>query len=155
MNSPKKQQNRPAIARNRRARFDYAIESTFEAGVVLQGWEMKSIRAGKANLSDTYVTLRNGEAFLVGSRIEPLPSASTHVTPDATRSRKLLLHAREIAQIGQAVQTRGKTCIALALFWRGNFVKCDIGIATGRKQYDKRELIKRRDLEREQARRMS
>lgn len=152
MNNPKRSSERPLIARNRRARFDYFIEKTFDAGVVLQGWELKSIRAGKAHISDTYVTLKDGEAYLIGSRIDPLPSASTHVKTEPYRTRKLLLHAREIAQIHTAVQTRGKTCIALALIWRGNLVKCEIGIATGRKAIDKRQLIKERDLQRDQER---
>ena len=152
MNSRQQQTDSPPIARNRRARFDYFIEKTFDAGVVLHGWELKSIRAGKAHIADTYVTLIDGEAFLIGSRIDPLPSASTHVTTEPYRSRKLLLHAREIAQIHAAVQIRGKTCIALSLHWRANLVKCEIGIATGRKAIDKRRLIKERDLNREQSR---
>ena len=148
----KKTTNPGLIARNPRARFDYSIEQTFEAGCVLQGWELKSIRAGKANLTDTYVTMRDGEAYLVGSRIEPLKSASSHVVAEPNRSRKLLLHARELARIYSGINTRGRTCIALSLYWRGSRVKCEIGLAQGRKKYDKRELLKDRAQRRDQER---
>lgn len=140
------------IARNRRARFDFELERTFEAGIVLEGWEVKSIRSGKASLVDSYVTMHDGEAFLNGTRIEPLASASTHVVAAADRSRKLLLHDYELGQIYSAVQTRGRTCIALSLYWKGSRVKCEIALATGRKKYDKRRVLRERDLKLEQQR---
>ena len=149
---PKKTSKPGLIARNRRARFDYIFEKTFEAGLVLEGWEVKSLRAGKANLTDGYVAMQDGEAFLINSRIEPLASASTHVVANAERTRKLLLHDYELSQIYAAVQTRGRTCIALSLYWKGSRVKCEVGLATGRKQYDKRALLRERDLKREEQR---
>ena len=145
----KKAKSPGLIARNRRARFDYQLERTFEAGIVLKGWEVKSIREGRANLTDAYVTMRDGEAYLLNSRIEPLPSASTHIVTSSDRERKLLLHTQELGQIYTAVQTRGRTCIALSMYWRGQRVKCEIGLATGRKRHDKRAVIRQRDQERE------
>ena len=147
-----KKNSPPAIARNRRARFDYTFEQYFEAGIVLQGWEVKSIRSGRANLTDSFVTMIDGEAFLVGVRIDPLVSASTHVVTSPERNRKLLLHERELSEIYSAIQTRGRTCIALSLYWRRSLVKCEIGLATGRKQRDKRQAIRDRDIRREQER---
>ena len=140
------------IARNRRARFDYTFEQMFEAGLVLEGWEVKSIRAGNANITDSYVTMRDGEAFISGLRIQPLTSASSHIVADATRDKKLLLHARELAQIYAGIQTRGRTCVALSLYWSGRNVKCEIGLALGRKKYDKRAALRERDLQREKER---
>ncbi len=148
----KKTEKRPAIARNRRVRFDYTIESTFEAGLVLEGWEVKSLREGRANIGEAYVTMREGEAFLIGSRIDPLLSASSHVTADPKRDRKLLLHARELSQIYAAIQTRGRTCVAISLYWKGRRAKCEIGLATGRRQFDKRRAIRERELAREKQR---
>ncbi|MCY3885046.1 MAG: SsrA-binding protein SmpB [Gammaproteobacteria bacterium] len=143
------------IARNRRARFDYTFERLFEAGLVLEGWEVKSIRAGSANITDAYVTMREGEAYICGLRIQPLLSASSHIVADASRDKKLLLHARELAQIYAGIQTRGRTCIALSLFWSGKHVKCDIGLALGRKKHDKRAALRERDLLRERDREAS
>ncbi|MXW53597.1 MAG: SsrA-binding protein SmpB [Gammaproteobacteria bacterium] len=140
------------IARNRRARFDFTIERLFEAGLVLEGWEVKSIRAGNASIADSYVTMRDGEAFISGLRIQPLLSASSHVVADATRDKKLLLHARELAHIYAGIQTRGRTCVALSLYWSGKNVKCEIGLAVGRKKYDKRAAMRERDLQREKDR---
>lgn len=137
------------IARNRRARFDYNLERTFEAGLVLEGWEVKSIRAGNANITDSYVVMRDGEAYICGLRIQPLLSASSHIVADASRDKKLLLHARELAHIYAGIQTRGRTCIALSLYWRGKHVKCEIGLALGRKKFDKRAALRERDLLRE------
>ena len=140
------------IARNRKARFDYAFDRFFEAGIALEGWEVKSLRAGKANLTDSYVIMENGEAFLKGLRIDPLASASTHVEPDANRTRKLLLHNHELGQIYSATQTKGRTCIALSIYWRAHLVKCEIGLAVGRKKVDKRNLLRERETKREQER---
>lgn len=151
----KKKEAENVIARNRRARFDYHIERRFEAGLVLQGWEVKSIRAGKVQISEAYVTVQNGEAFLRGSVVKPLHTASSHVVPVDNRPRKLLLHANEITQLFQAVQQKGKTSVPTRLYWSGPFVKCEIAIGTGKKEYDKRRTIKERDLEREKQRNLS
>ncbi len=133
------------IALNRKARFEYLLHERFEAGLVLTGWEVKSLRAGKAQLTDTYVLLKDGEAFLLGSNITPLNTASTHVNADPKRTRKLLLHRKEIARLIGATQQKGQTCIPLALFWKGNKVKCEIALATGKKEHDKRATIKERE----------
>jgi SsrA-binding protein len=133
------------IAQNKRARFDYHIDETFEAGVQLQGWEVKSIRAGKANLSDTYVIIRDGEAYLLNSQITPLDSASTHVIADPTRSRKLLLHKKELATIHGALSQKGHACVPLQMYWKGPLVKIKIGLARGKKQHDKRDTIRDRE----------
>ena len=140
------------IALNKRAKHDYHIEQKFEAGLVLEGWEVKSMRAGKAQLVDSYVLMRDGEAWLLGSNITPLTSASTHVVADPQRTRKLLLHSREIAQIFAATQQKGYTCIATALYWKGNKVKCEIGLAKGKKQHDKRATERERDWNRQKQR---
>jgi SsrA-binding protein len=133
------------IALNKKAKFEYLLHDRFEAGVALSGWEVKALREGKVQLTDTYVLLKDGEAFLLGCNIVPLISASTHVTPDARRTRKLLLHKREIARLITATQQKGQTCVPLALYWKGNKIKCEIALATGKKEYDKRASIKERD----------
>jgi len=140
------------IAVNKRARFEYSLHEHFEAGIELTGWEVKALRAGKAQLTDTYVLLKDGEAFLLGCNITPLPSASTHVLADPQRTRKLLLHKKEIARLIVATKQKGQTCIPLALYWKGNRVKCEIAIATGKKTHDKRAAIKERDWNRDKAR---
>jgi len=140
------------IALNKRARHDYFIEQKFEAGLVLEGWEVKSLRAGKAQLVDSYVLLRGGEAWLLGANITPLTSASTHVVADPQRTRKLLLHSKEIAQILAATQQKGYTCVATALYWKANKVKCEIGLAKGKKQHDKRATERERDWNRQKQR---
>ena len=142
------------IALNRRAKFDYQLEKTFEAGVVLEGWEVKSIRANQAQLSDSYVLVRDGEAWLLGSQISPLSSASTHVSPDPQRTRKLLLNAKEIAEIFRATQAKGSTCVAMALYWKGPRVKCEVALGKGKKQHDKRSTEKERDWQRQKQRLM-
>ncbi len=142
------------IALNKRAKFDYHLEERFEAGLVLEGWEVKSIRAGKAQLPDSYVLLRNGEAWLLGATITPLPSASTHVVADPQRTRKLLLHAKELARVFSATQQKGFACVATALYWKGNKIKCEIALAKGKKQYDKRADLKDKDWSRQKARLM-
>ncbi len=140
------------IALNKRAKFEYQLHDKFEAGIELAGWEVKSLRAGKAQLTDTYVLLKDGEAFLLGCNITPLPSASTHFIPDPGRTRRLLLHKKEIARLIGAVNQKGQTCIPLALYWKGNRVKCEIALATGKKAHDKRATIKEREWNRDKAR---
>ncbi|MEX0430466.1 SsrA-binding protein SmpB [Spiribacter insolitus] len=140
------------IAVNRRARFEYFIEERFEAGLVLHGWEVKSLRAGRINLTEAYVLVRNGEAFLIGCNIPPLPTASTHVNPDPTRTRKLLLHQRELAKLVGATEQRGYTVVPLDLHWSRGKAKLSIGLAKGKKQHDKRADKKERDWQREKER---
>jgi len=140
------------IAQNRRARHDYFIEERFEAGLSLQGWEVKALRAGKAQLTDSYVIVQNGEALLIGARITPLQTASTHFVTEPNRTRKLLLNRREIDRIASAVQQKGYTCVALSLYWKGHIAKCEIGLAKGKADYDKREATKERDWERQKQR---
>ena len=143
---------RADIAVNRRARFDYELGQRFEAGIVLEGWEVKSIRANRAELADSYVLIREGEAWLLGARVAPLASASTHVRADPQRTRKLLLHAKEISRIFSAVETRGQACVATALYWKGINVKCEIALGKGKKAHDKRASIREREWKREQGR---
>ncbi|HEY5717035.1 MAG TPA: SsrA-binding protein SmpB [Motiliproteus sp.] len=143
------------IALNKKARFDYHIEETFEAGMALSGWEVKSLRAGKAQLVDSYVILQNQEAWLVGAHISPLQTACTHVVADPIRDRKLLLHRRELAKLFAATEQKGHTCIALALYWKGSKVKCEIALAKGKKQHDKRDTEKDRDWNRQKQRIMN
>ena len=133
------------IALNKRARHDYFIEDEIEAGLELQGWEVKSMRAGKANLSDSYVIFKNGEAFLFGASIQPLSVASTHVVCDPTRTRKLLLKQCELDTLFGKANRDGFTLIALSLYWKGAWAKVKIGLAKGKKQQDKREDIKERE----------
>ena len=140
------------IAQNKRARHDYHIHDRFEAGLALAGWEVKSIRAGKCQLVDSYVLLKDGEAWLLGAHIEPLKSASSHVTADPNRTRKLLLNRRELGKLFGAVQQEGYTCVALSMYWKKHLVKCQIGIAKGKKAYDKRATEKERDWNRDKQR---
>lgn len=149
---PAASDKRATIALNRRARFDYDLGARFEAGLVLEGWELKSIRANQAQLSDSYVLVRDGQAWLLGARIAPLPSASSHVVADPTRTRKLLLHAAEISRIFVGVQTKGQACVATALYWKGRRVKCEIALAKGKAAQDKRASIRDREWQRDQAR---
>lgn len=140
------------IAVNRKARFDYHIEDTFEAGIALQGWEVKSLRAGKAQLSESYVHVRNGQAQLIGAHITPLSSASTHVIADPTRTRQLLMHRRELDRLTGLVERQGMTLVALELYWKNGRAKLKLGLAKGKKQHDKRATSKDRDWKRDQAR---
>ena len=142
------------IAENRRARFDYTIEEPFEAGIVLQGWEVKAVRAGQVQLTDGYVVIRDGELFLIGCRIDPLRTASTHVVPEADRTRKLLMHKDEIRRLVGKVEQKGYTLVPLNLHYRGGRVKVEIALAKGKALHDKRESEKKRDWERERARLM-
>ena len=140
------------IAVNRKARFEFFIEERLEAGLVLHGWEVKSLRAGRINLTEAYVLLRNGEAYLIGCNIPPLPTASTHVNPDPTRTRKLLLHQNELAKLVGATEQRGYTVVPLDLHWSRGKAKLSIGLAKGKKQHDKRADKKERDWQREKSR---
>ncbi len=142
------------IARNRRAGFDYELLERFEAGVALLGWEVKSLRHSGADLSDSYVRVLKGETWLIGAHITPLPTVAAHEMPDPTRSRKLLLHAEEIAKLYIHTSRRGATCIALSLHWRRGHVKCDVALARGKKRHDKREATKQRDWNRQKQRLM-
>lgn len=137
------------IAQNKKALHDYFVEQKFEAGLALSGWEVKSLRAGKAQLVDSYVLLKDGEAWLMGSHITPLKTASTHVIADPTRTRKLLLHKRELGKLFGAVQQKGYACVALSLYWKKHLIKCEIALAKGKKEYDKRDTEKARDSARE------
>ena len=133
------------IALNKRARHDYFIEDEIEAGLELQGWEVKAMRAGKANISDSYVIFKNGEAFLFGASIQPLNVASTHIVCDPTRTRKLLLNKRELASLFGKANREGFTIVALCLYWKSAWAKVKIGLAKGKKQHDKRDDIKERE----------
>ena len=150
---PKKKPNDNTIARNRKARHDFAIEATFEAGLVLEGWEVKSLRAGRVQIDDSYIMPRNGELEWVGGTITPLITTSTHIHANPTRSRKLLMHRYEIDRLIGQVERKGFTLVPLALYWKKNGrVKMDIGLAKGKKAHDKRAAIKERDWQREKAR---
>ncbi|MBD2859286.1 SsrA-binding protein SmpB [Spongiibacter sp. KMU-158] len=140
------------IALNKKSRHDYILTEKFEAGVALQGWEVKSLREGKGQITDTYVLLQNGEAFLLGSQITPLLSASTHFVTDPKRTRKLLLHRKELSKIIEATQQKGYTCVCTALYWKKHLVKAEIALAKGKKDHDKRETEKNRDWDRQKQR---
>ena len=141
----KKQPSNNTIASNRKARHDYFIEERLEAGVALAGWEVKALRAGKGQLTDSYVMFKNGEAFLLGTQIQPLATASTHFVTDPTRTRKLLLKRREIERMREAVQQKGYTAVALSLYWKQHLVKCEIALAKGKQNHDKRDADRERD----------
>lgn len=140
------------IAVNKRARHDYFIESTFEAGLALQGWEVKSLRDGRAQLTESYVHVRDGEAWLLGAHISPLKTVSTHIKADPTRTRKLLLHRLELDRLIGAVERKGYTLIPLNLHWSRGKAKLDVGLAKGKKQHDKRASEKDRDWQRQKGR---
>ena len=141
-----------SIIDNRKAFHDYFIEDKYEAGLVLEGWEVRAIRAGRANIKESYVVIRGAEIFIVGMHITPLESASTHIHPDPTRTRKLLLHAEEIAKLIGKVERAGYALVPLDLHYNKGRVKATVGLAKGKKQYDKRETEKERDWVREKAR---
>ncbi len=143
-----------SIAVNKKARYDYFIEERFEAGLALEGWEVKSLRAGKAQLTESYVIVRNGEISLLGAHLTPLSSASSHVNADPTRTRKLLLHRKEIDRLSGLVERKGFTLVPLELYWARGRAKLAVGLAKGKKQYDKRATAKDRDWERDKARAM-
>ena len=138
------------IAENRRARFDFELLKQYEAGISLEGWEVRSLRLGKAQIAEAYVLLKDSEAWLLGSYIVPLNNNSEEQNP--TRTRKLLLNKKELAEIFKATQQKGETCVPLNLFWKDNLVKCQISTAKGKKSRDKRQTIKSRDWERQKAR---
>jgi SsrA-binding protein len=140
------------IVENRKALHDYFIEDRYEAGLALMGWEVKSLRAGRGQLKEAYVYLRNGEAFLFGAHFSPLTSASTHVTADPTRTRKLLLRRNQIDHLVGAVERRGYTLVPLSLYWKAGRAKLAVGLAKGKKQHDKRATDKDRDWQRDKAR---
>ena len=140
------------IAVNRRARHEYFIEERYEAGLVLRGWEVKSLRAGRAQITEAYVTLKNGEAFLIGAHFTPLKQTCTHEIADATRTRKLLLHERELATMIGQVERAGYTLIPLDLHWFKGRAKLEVGLAKGKKLHDKRADIKERDWQRQKER---
>jgi SsrA-binding protein len=150
----KKETSDNTIVRNKKAFHDYFIEEHFEAGLALQGWEVKSLRAGRAQIKESYVLIKDGEAFLFGCHISPLVSASTHVKPDPTRTRKLLLHRDEINRLIGASERKGYTLMPLALYWKHGRAKLDMGLAKGKKEHDKRESEKDRDWQREKQRLM-
>ena len=150
--SSKKPDNDNLIVTNKKAHFDYFIEERFEAGLVLEGWEVKSLRAKKVQLVDCYVLLKGGEIFLLGCHIEPLPTVSTHVDPEPTRTRKLLLHRKQISKLIGAKERDGYTIIPTKLYWIRGRAKAEIGIAKGKKQHDKRATLKERDWSRDKAR---
>ena len=143
-----------SIAENRRARFDYHIEERYEAGIVLEGWEVKSVRAGQVQLTDGYVVIRDGELHLIGCRINALRTASTHVHPEADRTKKLLMHKDEIRRLIGKVEQKGYTLVPLNLHWKNGKVKCEIALAKGKATHDKRDTIKDREGKREVERAM-
>lgn len=150
----KKKPGKPnnTIALNKKARHDYHLEERFEAGIALQGWEVKALRAGKGQITESYVLFKNDEAWLLGAQISPLQTASTHVHPDPTRTRKLLLKRREIDKLLGATQQKGFTCVCTAMYWKKHLVKVEIALAKGKEKHDKRETEKNRDWDREKQR---
>lgn len=152
MNKPANKRNASTIAVNKKARHDYFIEQNFECGLVLEGWEVKSLRAGRAQITETYVYLKNGEAWVTGANFSPLNTASTHINPNPTRTRKLLLNRKELDRMVGAVDRKGYTLVALSLYWSKGRAKLEIGLAKGKKQHDKRATDKDRDWQRQKAR---
>jgi len=149
-----KKNNTPSntIALNKKSKHDFELGERFEAGLMLQGWEVKSLRAGKIQLRDSYVLLKNGEAWLFGALITPLPTASTHIDPDAQRTRKLLLHAHELSKLIGAVERKGLALIPTAMYWKKGYIKLEIALAEGKKLHDKRATVKDREWNREKER---
>ncbi|MDE3141122.1 MAG: SsrA-binding protein SmpB [Pseudomonadota bacterium] len=152
MNKPKAKATGGTIALNKRARHEYHIDERHEAGLALQGWEVKALRAGRLNFGDAYALIKGGELYLFGASITPLISASTHVVADDRRTRKLLLHRAEIDKLIGEVERKGYTLIPLALYWKGRHVKIEIGLARGKQEHDKRASEKERDWNREKQR---
>jgi SsrA-binding protein len=154
MAKPKSDTKNPSIAENRKARYEYFIEETYEAGIALQGWEVKSLRAGRAQLAEAYAFIKNGEAFLFGAHISALPTASTHFVPEPTRTRKLLLNKLELERLGAAVDRKGYTLTPLELYWKNGRAKLRLGLGKGKADHDKRNTEKDRDWQRDKARLM-
>lgn len=151
----KKKENKDTgstIALNKRARHEYSLGERYEAGIALQGWELKAIRAGRANIGESYAMVLRGEVFLIGSQITPLISASTHVVADDRRTRKLLLHKHEIDKLVGKVERDGYTLVPTAMYWKGNKIKLEIALAKGKQAHDKRDAAKERDWQREKQR---
>jgi SsrA-binding protein len=142
------------IAENRRALYNYHIEERFEAGMVLEGWEVKAARAGKVQLTDGYVVIKNGELFIIGCQINPLGTASTHVNPDSVRTKKLLMHKEEIKRLVGKTEQKGFTLVPLNLHWKAGRIKCEVALAKGKAEHDKRDTIKEREGKREVERAM-
>lgn len=140
------------IAVNKKAGFNYFLEESFEAGLVLQGWEVKSLRAAKVQLTDSYVLLKDGEAFLIGVHITPLKTVSTHFTPESGRTRKLLLHKKELNRLIGLTERKGYTIVLVKMYWKNKKAKCQIAVGKGKQVHDKRETLKQRDWQREQSR---
>lgn len=151
---PAKPASKARIAENKKALFNYHIEDRFEAGVVLEGWEVKALRQGKVQLTDGYVVIRAGELFLIGCQINPLISASTHVRPDTARTKKLLMHKDEIDRLIGKVEQRGFTLVPLNLHWKAGRIKCELALAKGKAEFDKRATLKEREGKREVQRAM-
>lgn len=145
-------QSDSSIVFNRKAGFEYYIEDQYEAGLVLQGWEVKSLRAGKVNLSDAHIIIKRGEAFLWGAQINPLQTASTHEIAEPRRTRKLLLNKKELNFLIGSVERQGYTIVPLSLYWKKNNIKMKIALAKGKKEYDKRQTIKDREWQRDKSR---
>lgn len=150
----KKPETTARIAENKKAAFNYFFEERFEAGMVLEGWEVKAVREGKVQLTDGYVVIRDGELYIIGVLINPLKSASTHVNPEAARTRKLLLHKEEIRRLIGKVEQKGYTLVPLNLHWKNGRIKCEIALAKGKAEHDKRDTIKEREGKREVERAM-
>jgi SsrA-binding protein len=150
----KKKETPARIADNKKAAFNYFFEERFEAGMVLEGWEVKAAREGKAQLTDGYVVIRNGELFLIGCLINPLKTASTHVNPEAARTKKLLMHKDEIRRLIGKVEQKGYTLVPIQMYWKAGKVKCEIALAKGKAEHDKRDTIKEREGKREVERAM-
>jgi SsrA-binding protein len=142
------------IADNKKAAFNYFFEERFEAGIVLEGWEVKSLREGKVQLTDGYVVIRNGELFIIGLQIQPLGTASTHISPDKQRTKKLLMHREEIKRLIGKVEQKGYTLVPINLHWKNGKVKCEVALAKGKAEHDKRDTIKDREGKREVERAM-
>jgi len=143
------------IVVNKKARHDYFLNDSFEAGIVLTGWEVKSLREKKVQLVDSHVIIKDGEAWLLGAQIVPLQTASTHVVADPTRTRKLLLHQKEIAKIFSGINQKGHTCVCSKMYWKGHLVKCQVALAKGKHEYDKRAVEKEREWNLDKRRAMS
>ncbi len=143
------------ICQNKKARHEYHIDEKIEAGLALTGWEVKSLRDGRAQLVESYVIFDKGEAWLIGAHFTPLKTACTHVIADPTRARKLLMHAKQISKLFAATQAKGYTCVALSLYWKNNKVKCEVALARGKKLHDKRDTEKNRDWDRQKQRLMA
>jgi len=148
----KKKTSGNTIAQNRKARHDFFLEERFEAGLALAGWEVKALRAGRGQLTESYVVFHKNEAWLMGAQIQPLPQASTHFVTEPTRTRKLLLHRRQLEKLYEATTQKGHTIVATAMYWKQHLVKCEIAIAKGKQQHDKRQTEKERDWNKQKQR---